>query len=345
MSTDSRTLEARAYCRRVLPRVSRTFALNIGWLDPGLRESVRLAYLLCRAADALEDSWPDTPAGIRERFTRFRAALDGDDAVAAALAAEAEHRAGGEEDLGLLTRLPLLLALLRTLPGGDRTLIGTAVHTMAEGMSRYAVRDAERGDGAPYLDDEAELHDYCWVVAGCVGVMLTGMLEARRPGDPDARRELRRTLAPRVGEALQLTNILLDWPTDARRGRCYVPAAWLAETGLRPHELVGGERPEARALAERLGALAHDALDRVADYLDAIPRRHLRYRLFCLLPAVWARRSLVRALATPGFPTRAERPKLSRTELWTSAATALVAVSDGAAARRLLGADAPRPVS
>lgn len=338
MSDDFRTREARDYCRRVLPRVSRTFALNIGWLDPDLGDSVRIAYLLCRAADALEDSWPGPPAQVRGRFMRFLAAIDGDAEAGESLAAETEQRCHGEEDLGLLTRLPLMLAGARALPSGDQALIRAAVHTMAEGMSRYASRAAERGDREPYLDDENELRDYCWVVAGCVGVMLTGMLEARRAGGSTAARETRHTLAPRVGEALQLTNILLDWPSDLRRGRCYVPGAWLAECGLSPAELVGRERPEVRELARRLGALAHAALDRVPDYLDAIPRRHARYRLFCLLPAVWARRSLERALATPGFPATASRPRLSRFELWSAAGRAAISVGSSRAARALLAA-------
>ena len=52
---------------------------------------------------------------------------------------------------------------------------------MAEGMCRYSARAAERGAAVAYLDDETELHDYCWVVAGCVGVMLTRLFLAREP--------------------------------------------------------------------------------------------------------------------------------------------------------------------
>ena len=45
----------RAWCRAALPRVSRTFALNIRVLSDPFRERVEAGYLLCRAADALED--------------------------------------------------------------------------------------------------------------------------------------------------------------------------------------------------------------------------------------------------------------------------------------------------
>ena len=45
-----------AYCRRALPGVSRTFAVNIGVLRGPMADAVTVAYLLCRSADALEDS-------------------------------------------------------------------------------------------------------------------------------------------------------------------------------------------------------------------------------------------------------------------------------------------------
>ena len=43
------------FCRRALPEVSRTFALNIPVLPSPLDLVVTVAYLLCRIADTLED--------------------------------------------------------------------------------------------------------------------------------------------------------------------------------------------------------------------------------------------------------------------------------------------------
>src|SRR5437899_1676699 len=103
-----------------------------------------------------------------------------------------------------------------------------------------AARRPEGTEVTPYLDDERELRDYCWVVAGCVGVMLTRLFSLRDRDTSPAAERRRFELAPVVGEALQLTNILLDWPADLRRGRCHVPARWLAELGVGPRELVAG---------------------------------------------------------------------------------------------------------
>ena len=346
MTADSLPAEAREFCRRTLPRVSRTFALNIELLSGSFREAVRVAYLLCRAADTIEDRWGGSADEIERRFDDFAAALSGNDDDAASLATAAGGGQPSEADFDLLAHLPLVLAAFRALEPGDREAIAEGVGTMAAGMRRYAARAARRGPDVCYVDDEAELHDYCWIVAGCVGVMLTKLHERRAGPEPEGEvrgpatteggaRERRRRLAPIVGEALQLTNILLDWPADVRRGRCYLPASWLSRLGLTPKDLAGGDAPAARELALRLEALAHAALDQVADYLDTIPARHVRYRLFCLWPALWARASIRVAHADSDFPLRG-RPKLTRAQLWSVAARSLLVLHSGAATRRLL---------
>jgi farnesyl-diphosphate farnesyltransferase len=206
-------------------------------------------------------------------------------------------------------------------------------------MCRYAARAATRPPGTPYLDGEAELHDYCWIVAGCVGVMLTRLAEATAGGSAAAQAR-RLELAPVVGEALQLTNILLDWPVDVRQGRCYVPADWLAAEGLAPGALTGPARPEVDRLSRRLEGLARAALARVPDYVDLVSPGALRYRLFVLMPALWALASIEHARHDPEFP-RGRRPRLPRARLWSEAVGALFGHRGAALAR--LRAAGPSP--
>ena len=332
----------RAYCRAALSSVSRTFAINIRVLSGSMADAVRIAYLLCRAADALEDSWPGEAGAVGRRFDVFLTAVSGDERAADHLARDASALAAGRQDLDLVAHLPSVWRAFRALSADDREIIGDGVGTLARGMRRYAVRSAERAAagaaGGAYLDTESELHDYCWVVAGCVGVMLTHLF-ARRAKDRDETQAGRRLeLAPAVGEALQLTNILLDWPVDVRRGRCYLPAEWLSEFGLAPDGLVDVSRPGVAAIVARLEHLARAALARVPDYLDTIPPRHVRYRLFCLWPALWALGSLRHARLDPEFPWGTRRPKLPRGELRRAALAALLAARDGRSLRRLYAA-------
>jgi phytoene synthase len=68
--------------------------------------------------------------------------------------------------------------------------------------------------------------DYCWHVAGVVGVMMA-LVMGVKPGDLATLRR-----AQDLGLALQLTNISRDVIEDAANGRIYLPAAWLAEAGV-----------------------------------------------------------------------------------------------------------------
>lgn len=325
----------RRFCRVALPRVSRTFALNTRLLSGTLGEAVRTGYLLCRAADALEDSWPGEPSAVRDRFDRFLLALSGDGHALATLAKEARALGSHRMDLALLADLARIMRVRDALPQAHAEALTWGVRTLAEGMGRYAVRGAERPAGLAYLDTEAELDDYCWVVAGCVGVMLTRLFAAEYGAGEPATEERRRATAPIVGQALQLTNILLDWPTDIRRGRCYLPASWLAEAGITPRELVARAVPGSLTVARRLESKARDALARVPDYLDLIPVRRVRYRLFCLWPALWALASLRHARRDPDFPWGPRRPRLPRAEVWRAALGSTLAVHHAATLRHM----------
>jgi phytoene/squalene synthetase len=325
----------RRFCRAALPRVSRTFALNTRLLAGTLGEAVRIGYLLCRAADALEDSWPGEPAALRSRFDRFVLALWGDAGARDSLSHEARMLGSHRADLELVAELERVLRVHAGLPEAHREAVTNGVVTLAEGMGRYAVRAARRPAGSPYLDSEGELDDYCWVVAGCVGVMLTRVFAAEYGRSDAATEERRLAAAPVVGQALQLTNILLDWPNDVRRGRCYLPASWLTEAGITPRDLVDQGSPGTIRVARRLEAKARLALGRVPEYLELLPVRRVRYRLFCLWPALWALGSLRHARRDPEFPWGPRRPRLPRVELWRSAVSSALAVHHGATLRWL----------
>ena len=148
-----RLADDRRYCRRTLPLVSRTFAINIRVLGGPMAESVRVGYLLCRAADTLEDAWPG--AAIEPRFQRFLAALEGNDAAARSLAAEAAAAGAGAE-LELVANLPRVLRVHFALSDGPRGALAAGVRTLAAGMARYAaLAFLLAKDGKPVRDERS----------------------------------------------------------------------------------------------------------------------------------------------------------------------------------------------
>src|SRR5438552_13106977 len=70
------------YQEQILPHVSRTFALTIPQLPPGLRSAVTSAYLLCRIADTIEDEPALSAAETFGYLQRFAAVVAGTEAPA-----------------------------------------------------------------------------------------------------------------------------------------------------------------------------------------------------------------------------------------------------------------------
>jgi farnesyl-diphosphate farnesyltransferase len=212
----------------LLQKTSRTFALTIPLLPPPTREEVGLAYLLFRIVDTFEDAtrWPPDRrmAAIRDflpllekpdpaRARRFAQRCASDPPV--------DH-AGYME---LLSEIPFVLACLHALPAPSRDILRVHVRQSAEGMIEVVARSG--ADRVLRLGSIPELRDYCYVVAGIVGEMLTELFLLNHQVAP--ARDFLRARSRLFGEALQLVNILKDAEVDEREGRIYLPPAQQAE--------------------------------------------------------------------------------------------------------------------
>lgn len=120
-----------------------------------------------------------------------------------------------------------------------------------------------RGRSYETLDD---LHGYAARVAGTVGVAMTVLMGPRAPS------VLAR--ACDLGVAMQLTNIARDVGEDARRGRVYLPLAWLREAGVDPERLVRDPRPspELASVVSRLLEAAEGLYTRADEGIGHLPR-------------------------------------------------------------------------
>ncbi|XXF78206.1 squalene/phytoene synthase family protein [Myxococcaceae bacterium GXIMD 01537] len=278
---------ADAYCREVLPQVSRTFALNIPVLPAPLDLAVTVAYLLCRIADTLEDEVPGAAAGaLLSRLARLARLPEGWMNEAARFTREAREALrpqAPEAEVRLLEGASRVLEALAGLAAPVRERIAECVETMSEGMERMGARGRAVGGGLG-LGDLKETLEYCYYVAGVVGEMLTGLF-AWHSKEVAARVPSLQPRAVAFGNALQLTNILKDVREDFERGSCWLPRTVLAEHGLTPETLLEpGRRESALAAHADLVAVAHRELDAAFDYTLALPRAERGLRLFCLWP-------------------------------------------------------------
>lgn len=275
--------------KQVLKGVSRSFYLTLRLLPKPMRGAASLGYLLARTSDTLADR-----AGAPDRLgslDRFATAVAGHGEAPRWPAAVLNSLADPRERI-LLERSAEILSWLESLRAAETALVREVVGIIISGqrldLERFATATREN---AVTLRDDAELEDYAWRVAGCVGAFWTklGFLTlggefSEMPRD----RLLERGIA--YGKGLQLVNILRDVAEDLANGRCYLP----------------GEMAESHA---RWRLRAEDWIAQGESYAASLRLRRLRAAT--VLPALIARKTLGLLRETPreGMQTRVKIPR------------------------------------
>ena len=322
----------------VLRRVSRAFYLTIRILPGPLRTPVGLAYLLARAADTIADSRAATPTRRLVALCRFRATIARPAVAedARALSALAARFAATDAERALADSLPAQISLLESLPREDAARIRSVVATLTRGMEVDLTSFPGEAAGAPAafrtFDD---LDRYTYLVAGCVGEFWTETSVAKTPA-------LSRWDVPRMsdlgvafGKALQLTNVLRDFPADLRAGRCYLPADWLAAEGLTPADLLDPANSDrARPVLARGLRAALEHFRDAETYALAIPRRCVRLRLSVLWPALMGLATLALLASNDRWLDPSRPSKVTRGWVYRTMALSLLTVASNTALSR-----------
>jgi farnesyl-diphosphate farnesyltransferase len=279
-----------AYQKAILGSVSRTFALTIPLLPPAIEMVVGNTYLLCRIVDTIEDAAELSPAEKQVLSKLFLDAVLGTIPVASFVTPclDALRDYSNVDELDLIAHTPTVLRILHTFPSRDHVAISRCVSIMSEGMSHFHNRQTQEG-----LKDLAEFEEYCYVVAGVVGELLTTIFGYHSPefanhihGHED--------LALAFGQALQMTNILKDSPEDCARGVSWKPAQ-MSQTELLK--------------------IAYEKLRGSLSYILLIPKNETGMRRFCLLAFGLAVMTLEKIAAGKEFSNKSQ-VKLSRNTVW-----------------------------
>ena len=312
------------YQERILPHVSRTFALTIPQLPPALRTAVTNAYLLCRIADTIEDEPVLSAADALVYLRRFAAVVSGTDDPAA-LARELERRFSDRTlpaERELVANMERVVRVTARL-GTPRAAIERCIEIMCRGMHEFQRAASVRG-----LPRSSDLDSYCYYVAGVVGEMLTELFCGYSPAVA-AQREALAGLSASFAQGLQMTNILKDFWEDRSRGACWLPQEVFTRYGVELAQL-SPERPDARfhaGLRELIG-VAHGHLRNALAYTLLIPPVETGIRRFCLWAIGLAVLTLRRIAANPAFTRGAEVKVSRRAVLLTRLCTSLMVRND-----------------
>ncbi len=149
-------------------------------------------------------------------------------------------------------------------------------------------------DGWFRLRTRQELLDYCYFVAGTVGLMLTSLFSERTRFLSKKRKEKLKSRSVAFGLGLQLVNIARDIPADWGRHTVFVPSEMCEAHGILPEGLPDPTRREGAAkVLTDLIRMADKELREAQLYVLDLPRTAFRVRLFCLWPLLMAQDTLI----------------------------------------------------
>lgn len=309
----------------ILRSVSRSFYLSIRLLPRKLRRPIGLAYLLARASDTIADT-SEIPAATRiETLRELGDVIEGGAFQGAIvdLANSFLRLQKNEAERRLIEALPACFDLLDQMNSEDREDIRAVLGKITKGQ---ALDLARFGDPAKLhaLATDLELHEYTYLVAGCVGEFWTRLCFRHVRNFADIGEAGMSELGKRYGNGLQLINILRDAHSDLKTGRCYFPLQELQEIGLDPSHILR-EPDRFEFILEKWREEAERGLNSGIEYLDAI--RHRRVRGATALPALIGARTL--ALLRAAGPTELQhKVKMPRREVYRIIAAVAITLAD-----------------
>ncbi|MBU3583855.1 squalene/phytoene synthase family protein [Polynucleobacter sp. 15G-AUS-farblos] len=275
-----------AYQKTILGSVSRTFALTIPLLPPTIEKVVGNTYLLCRIVDTIEDAADLSPSSKQALSKLFLDAVLEKAPVSSFVepCLIALKNYSNQDELDLISHTPTVLRILHTCSIDDQAAVSRCVSIMSDGMSHFHNKQTQAG-----LKDLQEFEQYCYVVAGVVGELLTAIFSNHSPQFAK-RIEGQEDLAIAFGQALQMTNILKDSPEDRARGVSWKPA------NINQTELL---------------SIAYQKLQDSLRYILLIPKQEIGIRRFCFLAFGLAAMTLSK-IASHQLFTHKDAVKLSR---------------------------------
>jgi farnesyl-diphosphate farnesyltransferase len=325
----------------LLKATSRSFYLTLRVLPRAIRPQIGLAYLLARTTDTIADTEILPVAQRLAALQKLRARILGQNTAPLDFGEFAKSQAAPAEKL-LLEKIEAALAALLSFSAADQKLIREVLTTITSGQELDLQRFGGLGSTESHptkkiisLETAAELDDYTYRVAGCVGEFWTKMCRAHL--FPEAALNEKQFLADgiRFGKGLQLVNIFRDLPADLKNGRCYLPSQRLDEAKLFPEILMSS------AAQEKFLPLFREHLDKAESHLRAgwnytntIPFFQFRVRLACAWPVLIGLKTIAKLRAADAAQLQA-RVKISRGEVWKIILSSLLAIPLPFAWRRL----------
>ena len=248
----------------LLKTTSRSFYPTLKYLPKKVRGQIGLLYLLARVADTIADSKHGETDLLLKSISEYNSVAQGKSAQLPDFTVIADIQDNPSE-AELLRNVSDIVNALQVYDKDDQARMLECLDTIVGGqildLERFG--PAKEGGKISALKNNAEMDDYTFRVAGCVGVFWTKMSLAHLVKMDEDRQEDFFEKGVRFGKALQMINILRDIPEDLRFGRCYIPTDELSRYGLTPEDLLDSKN------IDKFRPLYDEYLDLTNEHLDA----------------------------------------------------------------------------
>lgn len=307
--------DAKNYCRTILQKVSRTYALTIRALGQPFREPVLIGYLLCRIADTYEDTDKVPYAQKYEALETFKKIFTNETSLEEAITKIREivtpYFSLDDDEEFLAIFLEPVFEQYYSFSNEIQKIVARTVIEMVEGMMTTIKKQHEQGEVG--TDTEEELDQYMYYVAGTVGNLLTDLFAYHSPWITKKLHRKLCTYNESFGRALQLTNIIKDAMGDLKRGVSFIPKDLARQYKVAPDKLhLPEHREQAHKVMSKLIVKAVGDLNKAMEYTLLIPKGEPRVRLFCVMPVLFAIKTLEVAMKNDDLLDPDKKVKITR---------------------------------
>ncbi len=287
---------------------SRTFALGIERLPRILCDATTIAYLLLRVSDYLEDN-EEMESNEKVDLLNLWINILREEEKIELLTSKLSGANTDNPDAIVAQHAKELLEHLHSLPYAVQEIIILHVTNCTQGMARWTKR-------GPTVQDEKDLDDYMFEVAGRVGYLITQLFAWYSLSIRRREKEIM-PLAREFGLALQTVNVIRGIREDYNRGWVYIPQKFIQDMGLTREQLFDPEhREQALKVLDLMTDKAERHLEQALKYIKSLPWWQHGIRLGCIFPLMFAIRTLavsrhnVQVFDTEAKITRSEVKKI-----------------------------------
>lgn len=301
----------------LLKNTSRSLYLSVQALPKKIRPAFSVAYLLCRYADTIADT-ELLPAKRRAYWVECfpKLVVEQNPEEEKQLVSEIAGNTDNPHEEELIKHLPACLQNFNQISDAQKPFILEVVRNVCEGMKIDLSYFPHENFTAPKaFAHEEDLQHYCRLMGGKPGRFWSQLIYHATSIDMEEEKFYQ--LGERVGDALQIVNILRDLPKDLRLGRCYFPQSDLESAHLSAKDLLKTEN-SARfgPIKQKWISWGKQNLTEGTSYYSLLSKADPRIRASVAWPILWTADTFIKLAQEPELLDVQKRVKIPRSTIY-----------------------------